>query len=119
MINTNVVQIPVLHRALQYGVCEPMLVKNLARMVLYLKDRGTYVLFNTNGTLLNERNGRALIEGGLDELRVSLDASNAKSFVAGRGKGYFVRIPPTARALTHLQGREGSYVRRSSPWLSP
>ena len=53
-----------------HGVGEPMLVKNLPRMVRYLKGRGTYVLFNTNGTLLNEKNGRALIEAELDELRV-------------------------------------------------
>ncbi|MGK4422591.1 radical SAM protein, partial [Klebsiella pneumoniae] len=55
-------QIPGLQRAVLHGVGEPMLVKNLPRMVAYLKARGTYVLFNTNGTLLNERNGRALIE---------------------------------------------------------
>ena len=55
-----------------------MLVKNLPKMVRYLKDRGTYVLFNTNGTVLNDKNGRALIEAGLDELRVSLDAANAE-----------------------------------------
>ena len=62
-------QIPRLHRAVLHGVGEPMLVKNLPRMVRYLKDRGTYVLFNTNGTVLNERNGRALIAAELDELR--------------------------------------------------
>ncbi len=56
-------QIPNLHRAVLHGVGEPMLVKHLPRMVRYLKDRGTYVLFNTNGTVLNEKNGRALIAG--------------------------------------------------------
>jgi uncharacterized radical SAM superfamily Fe-S cluster-containing enzyme len=66
-------QIPNLARAVLHGVGEPMLVKNLPRMVRYLKDRGTYVLFNTNGTVLNEKNGRALIEAELDELRVSFD----------------------------------------------
>ena len=70
-------QIPNLSRAVLHGVGEPMLVKNLPRMVRYLKGRGTYVLFNTNGTVLNEKNGRALIEAELDELRVSLDAANA------------------------------------------
>ena len=65
-------QIPKLQRAVLHGVGEPMLVKHLPRMVRYLKDRGTYVLFNTNGTVLNEKNGRALIEAELDELRVSL-----------------------------------------------
>ena len=55
----------------------------LPRMVRYLKDRGTYVLFNTNGTVLNERNGRALIDAELDELRVSLDAANARILHGG------------------------------------
>ena len=41
--------------AVLHGVGEPMLVKNLPRMVRYLKNRGTYVLFNTNGTVLNEK----------------------------------------------------------------
>ena len=56
-------QLPSIERAVLHGVGEPMMVKNLPKMVRYLKDRGTYVLFNTNGTLLNEKNGRALIEG--------------------------------------------------------
>src|SRR6266481_3330760 len=109
-------QIPNLQRAVLHGVGEPMLVRNLANMVRYLKERGTYVLFNTNGTLLNERNGRALIEGGLDELRVSLDASNAKSFVAVRGKDYFGRILRNVRAFRNLQEREGSDRPRVSLW---
>src|SRR5277367_1205167 len=41
-------QLPNIERAVLHGVGEPMLVKNLPKMVRYLKDRGTYVLFNTN-----------------------------------------------------------------------
>jgi hypothetical protein len=104
---TIVDQIPNLQRAVLHGVGEPMLVKNLPKMVRYLKARGTYVLFNTNGTVLNERNGRALIDAGLDELRVSLDASNAKSYLAVRGKDYFNRILKNVRAFRALQEREG------------
>src|SRR5215204_4064447 len=43
-------QVPNLARVVLHGVGEPMLVKDLPRMVRYLKDRGAYVLFNTNGT---------------------------------------------------------------------
>src|SRR4029453_1990394 len=95
-----------------------MMVRNLPRMVRYLKDRGTYVLFNTNGTLLNQRNGRALIEAGLDELGVSLHASNAKSFRAIRGKDYFARILRNVRAFRNLQEREGADRPRVSAWLT-
>ena len=111
-------QIPNLSRAVLHGVGEPMLVKNLPRMVRYLKDRGTYVLFNTNGTVLNEKNGRALIEAGLDELRVSFDAANAESYKAIRGKNYFNRILKNVRAFRDLQEREGHGKPRVSAWLT-
>jgi len=111
-------QIPNVARAVLHGVGEPLLVKNLPRMVRYLKDRGSYVLFNTNGTVLNEKNGRALIEAELDELRVSLDAANAESFRAIRGKNYFNRILKNVRAFRDLQEREGRAKPRVSAWLT-
>jgi MoaA/NifB/PqqE/SkfB family radical SAM enzyme len=111
-------QIPNLQRAVLHGIGEPMLVKHLPRMVRYLKDRGTYVLFNTNGTVLNEKNGRALIEAELDELRVSFDASNAESYRAIRGKNYFNRILRNVRAFRELQEREGHTKPRVSAWLT-
>src|SRR5947209_1345908 len=111
-------QIPGLERAVLHGVGEPMLVKHLPRMVSYLKERGVYVLFNTNGTVLNERNGRALIEAELDELRVSLDAANAASFRAVRGKNYFDRILRNVRRFRDLQQREGNGKPQVSLWLA-
>jgi MoaA/NifB/PqqE/SkfB family radical SAM enzyme len=111
-------QVDGLARAVLHGVGEPMLVKNLPRMVRYLKDRGTYVLFNTNGTVLNEKNGRALIAAGLDELRVSFDAANAESYRAIRGKNYFNRILKNVRAFRELQEREGHAKPRVSAWLT-
>jgi MoaA/NifB/PqqE/SkfB family radical SAM enzyme len=111
-------QLPRIERAVLHGIGEPMLVKNLPRMVRYLKDRGTYVLFNTNGTVLNEKNGRALIDAGLDELRVSLDAANAQSYQAIRGKNYFNRILKNVRAFRALQERLGCERPRVSAWLT-
>ena len=118
LFTTIVDQIPDVQRAVLHGVGEPMLVKNLPKMVRYLKDRGTYVLFNTNGTILNERKGRALIDAGLDELRVSLDAANAKSYLAVRGRDYFDRILKNVRAFRDLQEREGHTNPRVSVWLT-
>ena len=111
-------QLPDLARAVLHGIGEPMLVKNLPKMVRYLKDRGVYVLFNTNGTVLNERNGRALIAAGLDELRVSLDASNAASYLKIRGENYFDRILRNVSAFRALQNREGHMRPKVSAWLT-
>ena len=107
-----------LARAVLHGVGEPMLVRNLPQMVRYLKGRGVYVLFNTNGTVLNEKNGRALIDAGLDELRVSLDASNAQSYLKVRGKDYFRRILRNVKAFRAMQDREGHRRPNVSAWLT-
>ncbi|WP_246775579.1 radical SAM protein [Methylobacterium aquaticum] len=85
-------QVPNIARVVLHGVGEPMLVPALPRMIRYLKDRGTYVLFNTNGTLLQPKRFGTLIETGLDELRVSLDAADQASYLRVRGKDFFDRI---------------------------
>jgi MoaA/NifB/PqqE/SkfB family radical SAM enzyme len=111
-------QFPRIARVVLHGVGEPMMVKALPRMVRYLKQRGTYVLFNTNGTLLTERKGRELIAAGLDELRVSLDAAEPRAFLAVRGKDMFARIVRNVRGLTQLQRAEGIERPVVSLWLT-
>jgi MoaA/NifB/PqqE/SkfB family radical SAM enzyme len=111
-------QLPGLARAVLHGVGEPMLVKSLPRMIRYLKERGVYVLFNTNGTLLAPRRRRELIETGLDELRVSLDAAEAKSFLAVRGKNFFDRIVRNVGEFAALQRALGAATPRLSLWLT-
>jgi MoaA/NifB/PqqE/SkfB family radical SAM enzyme len=107
-----------LKRVVLHGVGEPMLVKNLPQMVRYLKDRGVYVLFNTNGTLLTEQNGQALIDAGLDEMRVSLDAADASVFKMVRGKDMFDRIVTNLRRFRHMQAQQGLETPRVSMWLT-
>jgi MoaA/NifB/PqqE/SkfB family radical SAM enzyme len=111
-------QVPNILRVVLHGVGEPMLVKELPRMIRHLKDRGAYVLFNTNGTLLSAKKGRELVDTGLDELRVSLDAADAKTFIAVRGRDYFNRIVKNVRAFTEMQARENLAKPRVSLWLT-
>jgi MoaA/NifB/PqqE/SkfB family radical SAM enzyme len=111
-------QLPGLARAVLHGVGEPMLVRNLPRMIRYLKERGVYVLFNTNGTLLAPRRRRELIETGLDELRVSLDAAEAQSFFKVRGRNLFDRIVRNVGEFAALQKQLGAATPRLSLWLT-
>ena len=111
-------QAPGVQRAVLHGVGEPMLVPELPRMIRYLKDRGVYVLFNTNGTLLREKRFAALIDSGLDELRVSLDAADAASYTAVRGRPFFDRIVRDVRNLREYQERAGATHPKISLWLT-
>jgi len=111
-------QYPEIARAVLHGIGEPMMVKDLPRMVRYLKARGTYVLFNTNGTLLRPKKGRELIDAGLDELRISLDAAEARAFKLVRGRDWFERIVRNVREFVALKHQLGAANPRVSLWLT-
>jgi MoaA/NifB/PqqE/SkfB family radical SAM enzyme len=111
-------QVPNIARVVLHGVGEPMLVQSLPRMVAYLKARGAIVLFNSNATALTRAKGRELIDCGLDELRVSLDAADRESFLAVRGKDMFDRICQNLRRFIALRRECGAEVPRVSLWLT-
>jgi MoaA/NifB/PqqE/SkfB family radical SAM enzyme len=111
-------QFPRIARVVLHGVGEPMMVRALPRMIRYLKDRGTYVLFNTNGTLLTQRKGRELLDSGLDELRVSIDAAEPQAFKLVRGRDMFARIVRNVRGFRAMQRALAVEKPRVSLWLT-
>jgi MoaA/NifB/PqqE/SkfB family radical SAM enzyme len=111
-------QFPKIARVVLHGIGEPMMVRELPRMIRYLKDRGTFVLFNTNGTLLTRKRGIELIESGLDELRVSLDAAEPKAFALVRGRDVFDRIVRNLQQFTALQRELHVDTPKVSLWLT-
>ncbi len=101
-------QFPVLERAVLHGVGEPLLNRDLPRMVAHLKSRGVYVLFNTNATLLTEDWGRRLIEAGLDELRVSVDGADPGTYAAIRGAPLFHKVLSNLKRFVEVQRETGA-----------
>ncbi len=101
----NVVdQLPTIERAVLHGIGEPLLNPDLPRFVAHLKQRGAEVLFNTNAVLLDERCGDALVEAGLDELRVSLDAVTPELYHQLRGINKLPQILANLRAFIDRHG---------------
>lgn len=107
-----------IQRVVLHGVGEPMLVKDLPERIEFLKKRGIYVLFNTNGTLLNEANGERLLDTGLDELRVSLDAAESSVFQMVRGRDMLDRIVRNLAGFRCRQRELGLESPRVSLWLT-
>lgn len=100
-------QFPVLDRVLLHGIGEPLLNRDLARMIAHLKARGAEVLFNSNAITLSPKAARALIDAGLDELRVSLDASTPATYARIRGVDAFERVLKNLEQLARLRGELG------------
>jgi len=118
LFTSIVSQFPRIARVVLHGVGEPMMVRELPQMIRYLKQRGIYVLFNTNGTLLTRKRALELIASGLDELRVSLDAAEPRAFELVRGRNMFDRIVRNVRMFTELQREKEIDLPRVSLWLT-
>lgn len=77
-------QVPGLKRAVLHGIGEPLLNEELPQIIRSLKDRGVYVLFNSNALLLSPELAEEMVASGLDEFRVSLDAATESTYARVR-----------------------------------
>ncbi|MFN8559201.1 MAG: radical SAM/SPASM domain-containing protein [Dehalococcoidia bacterium] len=111
-------QFPVLRRVMLHGIGEPLLNPDLGRMIRHLKERGAYVLFNTNGLLLRGRRAGDLAASGLDELRVSIDGGTAATYRTVRGVDGFDRILANLRRFAALKADLGLERPRVSLWVT-
>ncbi|MDQ6644784.1 MAG: radical SAM protein [Chloroflexota bacterium] len=111
-------QFPNLDRVVLHGLGEPLLNKDLPRMISYLKKRGTYVLFNSNGIALTARRGQALIDAGLDEYRLSMDGATRETYATVRGVDAFDKIWRNIKAFIILQQEQNASKPAVSLWFT-
>lgn len=107
--------LPRLERVVLHGIGEPLLNRDLPRFIAHLKERGAYVLFNSNGVLLDQKRGDALVAAGLDELRVSIDAVTPDLYAKLRGLDALPKIIQNLHAFVARHGRAGKP--KLSLWL--
>jgi len=88
------------------GLGEPLLHKSLLHMINYAKIKGigTLTLY-TNGILLTPQLGKELINSGLDELNVSIDAATAMTYSKMRPPGNLVVVERNLRNFINLRNR--------------
>lgn len=107
--------LPHLERVVLHGIGEPLLNRELPRFITHLKERDAYVLFNSNGVLLDQKRGDALVAAGLDELRVSIDAASPALYAQLRGIDALPRI--TQNLQTFVARHGGQRQPKLSLWL--
>ena len=112
-------QFPKIARVVLHGVGEPMMVRELPRMIRYLKDRGIYVLFNTNGTLLTPRKGKELIAPASTNCASRSTRRNRAPSRWCAGAICSIASCATCPSFTALQRRiAGAAAPRLSLWLT-
>lgn len=96
-------QFPRLERVMLHGIGEPLLNPDLCPMIAYLKGCGVTVVFNSDAIGLTDKKRRGLIEAGLDELRVSMDAATPETYRALRGVSAFAKVVENVTELVRLR----------------
>ncbi|HSC28912.1 MAG TPA: radical SAM protein, partial [Vicinamibacterales bacterium] len=117
-VRAIVEQVPDLERVVLHGIGEPLLNREIFDIVAWLKTRGPVVLFNSDAISLNEKRARRLVEIGLDEYRVSMDAATARTYRHLRGVDQFDRVVANVRTLVGLQRALGHTSPRVSLWFT-
>jgi len=88
------------------GRGEPLMAKDLTKMISYAKGKGAKTVVTTNFTLGKALAGK-LVEAGIDDLRISIDTSDAKTYKSLRGKDFHGRILEGIAEVNKLKDIKG------------
>jgi radical SAM protein with 4Fe4S-binding SPASM domain len=110
-------QLPDLEQVYLHGIGEPLLNQALPAIIRHLKKRNVYVLFNSNGILLNSRRQQDLIQAGLNELRISLDAASSEGYESIRSSSAFEQIVENLKSFRVLQKQLQAALPKLSLWF--
>jgi len=117
-VRAIVEQFPVLDRVVLHGIGEPLLNPQIFDIVAYLKTRVATVLFNSDAIGLTAARASRLVESGLDEYRVSMDAATRATYRLLRGVDRFDRVIGNVRRLVAVQRERERTTPRVSLWFT-
>jgi len=92
---------------------EPLLNKEIFRMIAYAKRKKIFVNLSTNSSFLDQTISEKIVNSGLDELIVSLDGASEKAYTAYRKGGDFNKVINSIKFLT----RERKRLNKKTPFI--
>lgn len=104
-------QLPFVKEVELTGLGEPLLHKDLFRMIEFAKKRKIRTVVTTNATLLNRNNIERILRSGLDVLHVSIDSADPEIFRTIRVGTTLEKVTGNLRSLIAQRNREGSKLR--------
>lgn len=96
-------QVPsVVYMTLQ-GVGEPLLNKDIMKMIKYCTEHGISTYINTNGTILTENKSNELIDSGLCNLSISVNSFDEKVFAETRSGASITKIAENIKKFIEIK----------------
>lgn len=92
---------------------EPLLNKDIFKMIAYAKTKRIYVSLSSNGYFLDRQNITQILDSGLDHITISLDAARQETFKSYKKIDGFQRVVDNIKSLANR--RDG--LRRLNPCI--
>jgi radical SAM protein with 4Fe4S-binding SPASM domain len=87
------------------GIGEPFLNPDIFKIVIYAKQRGAMVKFDTNAMLLGPENRRKILDTCIDVLSISIDGVDKKSFESIRIGSDFRKVINNVKELVEERNK--------------
>ncbi len=110
-----VAELPNLQRVAFQLNGEPLMCSDLPAMIAEAHTGGAWTVINSNGTLLDPRRRAALLDSGLDELRISLDGTRPETVTRMAGADILNHVVENVRAMVQERGQRPAP--RISLWM--
>ena len=98
-----IAQVPSLIYVTLQGVGEPLLNKDIMKMIQYCTQKGITTYINTNGTILTENKSYELIEAGLGNLSISINSFDEKVFADTRSGASIKKITENIKKFVEIK----------------
>ncbi len=96
-----------------YWSNEPLLNKDIVKMVRFCNKLNLYTFISTNMTLLTEKMFKELVEAGLDELLVCFDGFSSKTYESFRKGANFEKVKKNIETICKIKKE----LKAVTPWI--
>lgn len=95
-----------------HGLGEPLLNKNLFKMIAYAKKKGLKVGISTNATLLDKKAAKKLLKSGIDYIIFAIDGATKETYEKIRIGGNFTQVEQNIKNFLALKKK-----RKKTPFV--
>jgi MoaA/NifB/PqqE/SkfB family radical SAM enzyme len=82
---------------------EPLLNKDIYKIIEYAKSKNIFVMISTNATMLNKKNSQRLIESGIDYVMVAVDGGSQETYKKYRVGGEYDKVLANIKGLVEAK----------------
>ncbi|MDD4178683.1 MAG: radical SAM protein [Candidatus Margulisbacteria bacterium] len=99
---------PYLYKIGPFNLGEPLLHKDIFKMIRYAQAKNVAVIVSTNGNAMDAVKAEQLVDAGLEELIISMDAATEHTYQQNRPGGNFEQLLKNIRTLMGIRAKKKS-----------